>query len=344
MKPITEFIKENSIIIYDVNITARDNISVTLENIEQIENIGERLEITLLRSTDLTPAILKEFINTYFSDRILYSIEYDIKSNYLVKLSLSYDINKDDSLESIIELRDLKLSSLAKKVKVLFLKYNLLNTYHFDSILSFGNNLLFLLNKNEFCTKIKDDDDGKYAYYRYNEKGQKLLEELKEIFYFKKELLRDRTIVRFNKDKENFQFTLNLPIAIEQVIQKEILKEVSMINLLKLGDQEIEKVFSLDEISVKRDNPYYILRIPINIYNHDKEHMIVDEYFEYISIIPKMDNLALSYINRIKELDDTKLRVIVEFNIDKNKFYLILKIDDYIYELFKNELNLKESE
>ena len=327
MKPITEFIKENSIIIYDVNITARDNISVTLENIEQIENIGERLEITLLRSTDLTPAILKEFINTYFSDRILYSIEYDIKSNYLVKLSLSYDINKDDSLESIVELRDLKLSSLAKKVKVLFLKYNLLNTYHFDSILSFGNNLLFLLNKNEFCTKIKDDDDGKYAYYRYNEKGQKLLEELKEIFYFKKELLRDRT-------KENFQFTLNLPIA----------KEVFMINLLKLSDQEMEKVFSLDEISVKRDNPYYILRIPINIYNHDKEHMIVDEYFEYISIIPKMDNLALSYINRIKELDDTKSRVIVEFNIDKNKFYLILKIDDYIYELFKNELNLKESE
>lgn len=327
MKPITEFIKENSIIIYDVNITARDNISVTLENIEQIENIGERLEITLLRSTDLTPAILKEFINTYFSDRILYSIEYDIKSNYLVKLSLSYDINKDDSLESIVELCDLKLSSLAKKVKVLFLKYNLLNAYY-----------------NEFCTKIKDDD-GKYAYYRYNERqGQKLLEELKEIFYFKKELLRDRIIVRFNKDKENFQFTLNLPIAIEQVIQKEILKEVSMINLLKLGDQEIEKVFSLDEISVKRDNPYYILRIPINIYNHDKEHMIVDEYFEYISIIPKMDNLALSYINRIKELDDTKLRVNVEFNIDKNKFYLILKIDDYIYELFKNELNLKESE
>ena len=237
------------------------------------------------------------------------------------------------------------MSSLAKKVKVLFLKYNLLNTYHFDSILSFGNNLLFLLNKNEFCTKIKDDDvDDNYAYYKYNEKGEKLLEELKEIFYFKKELLRDRMIVRFNKDKENFQFVLNLPITVEQVIQKELLKEVSIINLLRLGNQEIEKVFSLDEISVKRDRPYYNLRIPINIYNHDKEHMIVDEYFEYISIIPKMDNLALSYINKIKELDDTKLRVNVEFNIDKNKFYLILKIDDYIYELFKNELNLKESE
>lgn len=122
------------------------------------------------------------------------------------------------------------MSSLAKKVKVLFLKYNLLNTYHFDSILSFGNNLLFLLNKNEFCTKIKDDDvDDNYAYYKYNEKGEKLLEELKEIFYFKKELLRDRMIVRFNKDKENFQFVLNLPITVEQVIQKELLKEVSIL-------------------------------------------------------------------------------------------------------------------
>lgn len=31
MKPITEFIKENDIIIYDVYITTRNNTSVTLE-------------------------------------------------------------------------------------------------------------------------------------------------------------------------------------------------------------------------------------------------------------------------------------------------------------------------